>query len=166
MRMRKRDFLDEIQAKNPKFSITDYRNLANKVGINPSQKELSDEEVDLLTRALAGEDVAATPREASTAIVTSQKEALRDIASLATASKQGAEEQIAYLQEMRDTVAGELAAIAIETISPSAFNASFTQQFALKAREMKQTLQSQGSAPALSGMDLGAIYDIEGEIVD
>lgn len=165
--MRKRDFLDEIQAKNPKFSITDYRNLANKVGINPSQKELSGEEVDLLTRALAGEDVAATPRDAtSSAIAISQKEAMQDITSLAIASKQGAERKIDALRVMRDTKAGELADLALEVVSPEAFDTSFTQQFAQKARARKEAILSGTAQSALPPMDLSEIWDVDAEIVD
>lgn len=165
--MRKNDFIDSIQSKNPKFTIRNYRELANKVGINPSEKDLTDEQVDLLTRALAGEDVAATPRGAgSSAIAVSRQEAMQDIGSLAVASKQGAERQIDQLRVMRDLKAGELAEIALEVVSPESFDISFTQQFAQKARERKQEILSGAIQNALPPVDLSEIWDVDAEMIE
>jgi len=162
--MLKRDLIDEFQRKDRGFTVVAYRSLAKKAGIDPAQKELSEEETDRLRSIFAGEDVAPPSPTQGAMTVVSAKEARRDIAALAHASKSGAEAAIQSFREMRTAVAGELADTALEVLSPAAFNADFMQQLAQKSNAMRLSFEQVPALPA--DLDLSDIYDIEAEVSD
>lgn len=162
--MLKRDLIDEFQAKDRKFTVVAYRSLAKKAGIDPTQKDLSEEQSDRLRAIFAGEDVAPPSQQQGAMSVVSAKEARRDIAALAHASKSGAEAAIESFREMRTAVAGELAETALEVLSPAAFNADFMYQLAQKSNAMRHSFEQVPALP--EELDLSDIYDIEAEVSD